>query len=122
MVQPGEKRRNWSSLLDSHGVISKTLLVQHVVGLVKDEELDATGLGLPLDEDVHDGSWCADNDVRVDEGRLPVERILDTKEDGHVRELTHRTDVLLDLSRELSRRGKADGLPQRRQKKRENST
>lgn len=52
-------------LLDSLALISKTLLIQHVVGLVQNKNLDTTAVQQLPPDHVHDGTGRTNNDLAL---------------------------------------------------------
>jgi len=103
-------RTKEDSLLDSKSLFSQTLLIQHVIGLVENEHLDVPRIELLLDDHVHESSRSSDDDVSGDGSGMSVEGVLDTEEDLNGNELSHRSNDLLDLTSQLSRRSETDSL------------
>lgn len=48
--------------LDSHALISETLLVQHVVGFIKNQKLQLANIELLAANDIHNGTWGSNDD------------------------------------------------------------
>lgn len=97
-------------LLDLEALLTETLLVEHVVGLIDDENLQLTGIKLAALNNVHAGARRADNDRTLDTCRS-----VDGARNGGLydelrNELTNRLDDVLDLTRQLSSGCKDKGL------------
>ena len=90
------------SLLDSDTLLSKTLLVKHVVRLVEHKHLDSTRIdALGLDQ-VERLSGCAHNQLGSNlVSTLDLVRQRELR--GHISELGHGLDHLHDLTGKLAR-------------------
>lgn len=97
-------------LLDLHALLAHALLVQHVVGLVNNEDSQLSRIKLAAADSIHDGARCAD-----DNGASNTGRSVDSAGNGGLdneigNELAHGLDNVLDLTGQLSGGGQKEGL------------
>jgi hypothetical protein len=107
--------RLWHLLLDALALVAHALKVEHVVGLVKGEDLDLTGVQLAALDHVVDCARCTDNDLTSDLLSF-VGRVWDGLSDLEslvLQEDTEHLAVTRDLSGQLSSRRKHETLRRR---------
>jgi len=100
----------WHLRFDSHTLLPKTLLIQHVIGLIQADESQHPSVNLSALDQVHDRSWSSDNDHSLHRS-VALNRTRDRRLDGQSwNELTNSANNALDLSCQFSTWGKAQGL------------
>lgn len=99
-----------NSLLDADTLVTQTLLVKHVVGLVNNENLQLRDVKLPAFDKVHDSSRSSHDDA-ASNTRLARDGTGNSGLDNQIlAELTDGLDDGLDLAGKLSAGSKQKGL------------
>lgn len=97
-------------LLDSHALLTQTLLIEHVVGLVENQDAKLRHIELSARNDILDSSRSSHNDGGPD-GLITNKSTRDGG--GNVQvgdESSDSPDDTLNLARQLSTRGQGEGL------------
>lgn len=97
-IYAGEDHSSADVLFDLEALLAETLLVEHVVGLVNNEDLQLARVKLAALDNVHAGARRADDDRALDSGRS-----VDGTRDGSLHnqlrdELADGLDDTLDLT------------------------
>lgn len=97
-------------LLDLHALLAHALLVQHVVGLVNNEDSQLSWIKLAAADGVHDSARRADNDGASNTGRSVDSARNGGLDDEIGKELAHGLDNVLNLTGQLSGGGQKECL------------
>lgn len=97
-------------LLDLHALLAHALLVQHVVGLVNNEDPQLSRIKLAAADGIHDSARRANNDGASNTGRSVDSTGNGGLDDEIGKELAHGLDNVLDLTGQLSGRGQKECL------------
>lgn len=101
---------HWDILFDLHALLAHALLVQHVVGLVNNEDPQLSRIKLAAANGVHDSTRRADNNGASNTGRSVDSAGHGGFDDEIGEELAHALDDVLDLTRQLSSGGQKECL------------
>jgi hypothetical protein len=108
-MTPGGGNRH-HALLDSDALVTETLLVEHIVCLVNNEDLQFGHVQLPSANDVRDGARRPDNDIRLDIFTPNQAARHSRCNINSFRKAAKGFDDILNLTTELSARGESEGL------------
>ena len=97
-------------LFDLHALLAHALLIQHVVGLVNNEDPELSWIELASTDGIHDSARCADNNGAPNP-RCSVNSAGHSGLNDEIGdELAHGLDNVLDLTRQLSGGGQEECL------------
>lgn len=101
---------HWDALFDLHALLAHALLVQHVVGLVNNEDSQSLRIKLAAANCVHDSTRRADDNGASNTGRSVNGAGHGGLDNEIGEELAHGLDDVLDLTRQLSGGGQKECL------------
>lgn len=103
------KQDGINSLLDAERLVAEALELDHLVGLVEDEDTNLLGVKDARAEHVDEGAGSTDEDLRG-EALATLPRLGDGEEGLDLSELAKLVEDALDLASQLTRGRKTDGL------------
>lgn len=95
---------------NTHALVSETLLVQHVIGLVNNKDPKLRRVELAASDNIGDRAWRADDDVGLDGLTAGETTGYGGSDVEPFTEVSNGANYVLDLARELAAGGKSQRL------------